>query len=425
MLANLITIFCGLFAGFITLMVLNLVEGSKYSVVAPVSILIIPAFLAVKNREKLLLAAFLFALTVNPTFTLIDGPRDLPVTLRYSLRLHLSDLFLFALLAIYIIKSTIRENSGISIRNSKIALPLILWASMCSISFFQAKDLTAAGIGVLEMVRMLLTFYVFFKYTRDFGDLTFFIWCLFTTLLLQSILMFAQFQTGSLLLEWAGRGAHVIETAGTATGQVFRPVGTMDHSSHFAKLCGFVLPVALSLGFFGGKAQKKLFPLCVWVFGSIALVLTISRAGLATWIVSQWLLFIGAIVFQMASVRRFFLIGLFWLFLWSSILFAIGGVNLLNRAEDDEGSAAARLPMFKVALSVIQAHPLFGVGIGNYKFVYRKYDRTPERISQAFPFQPVHNLFLLFAAETGIPGLAFFLWFCSVFISCTHYLFMS
>jgi putative inorganic carbon (HCO3(-)) transporter len=38
----------------------------------------------------------------------------------------------------------------------------------------------------------------------------------------------------------------------------------------------------------------------------------------------------------------------------------------------------------------------------------RKYDETPELVTEHFDW-PVHNVYLLIAAETGYPGLLFFL----------------
>jgi O-antigen ligase len=78
---------------------------------------------------------------------------------------------------------------------------------------------------------------------------------------------------------------------------------------------------------------------------------------------------------------------------------------LLARAfGEDDGAAESRLPLMDVALEMIRAHPLLGVGLSSYEAVMRRYDYTPSFISEAFPY-PVHNLFLHVAAETGIPAL--------------------
>ena len=60
----------------------------------------------------------------------------------------------------------------------------------------------------------------------------------------------------------------------------------------------------------------------------------------------------------------------------------------------------------KIALNMIQAKPVWGVGLKN--FVVAMDDYAPERLLP-FLHQPVHNIYLLIAAETGILGLFVFL----------------
>jgi O-antigen ligase len=76
--------------------------------------------------------------------------------------------------------------------------------------------------------------------------------------------------------------------------------------------------------------------------------------------------------------------------------------------EEDYGAARTRIPMSWVALNIIRHHPWLGVGLGNYTFEAPFYDISREGISYEFP-QPVHNEFLLIAAEQGLPSLLLFL----------------
>lgn len=77
--------------------------------------------------------------------------------------------------------------------------------------------------------------------------------------------------------------------------------------------------------------------------------------------------------------------------------------------EDDYNRAQARLPMAMVALNVIKDQPIKGVGLNNYTRVMHAYDRTQKWQTYTFP-HPVHNSYLLIAAESGIPALIAFLW---------------
>jgi O-antigen ligase len=59
-----------------------------------------------------------------------------------------------------------------------------------------------------------------------------------------------------------------------------------------------------------------------------------------------------------------------------------------------------RSRMIDIAYPIIKAHPVVGVGLNNYQ--WHSYDQ--------FNFwHPVHNEFLRFAAELGIPGAIFFI----------------
>ena len=54
---------------------------------------------------------------------------------------------------------------------------------------------------------------------------------------------------------------------------------------------------------------------------------------------------------------------------------------------------------------MIRRFPLVGTGLNSYVNVSVKYDDTPARISTMFK-EPVHNVYLLTLAETGVVGLA-------------------
>lgn len=74
---------------------------------------------------------------------------------------------------------------------------------------------------------------------------------------------------------------------------------------------------------------------------------------------------------------------------------------------DDDGSAAIRLPLLKVAKEIIEDNPLVGTGLNNYRATMTRYDKTGISVSQIFP-NPVHNVFAHVAAEVGIPGAILF-----------------
>lgn len=84
------------------------------------------------------------------------------------------------------------------------------------------------------------------------------------------------------------------------------------------------------------------------------------------------------------------------------------------------GGGTGRTDLWTVAWRMVQAHPLNGVGVGNFPNTSADYTLRPGvivRTDLIFNQQPfvTHNTYLQILAETGIPGLLLFL---SVIVAC-------
>jgi O-antigen ligase len=85
----------------------------------------------------------------------------------------------------------------------------------------------------------------------------------------------------------------------------------------------------------------------------------------------------------------------------------MAGLGKASRVEtigemDPEGSARQRFAVLQTALRIINDHPLLGVGLGAY-------DRANADYNPALGHLDTHNTYLNIIAETGLPGLVFFL----------------
>ena len=401
------------FAGFLaaTVLLFTLSLPQKYDYPLALGLIATPLFFIFRNKEKLLTGAFVLSLPISMGFMLMDREESTNSVVKLTVKLYLCDFFLILLVITWLFKVVISKyDSKHSIWRNKLSIPLSLWIGMGIISYFPAIDKTAAVVGIIRMIRIFLTFFVIFLYARERKDIHFILNCLLLGLLLQSLIMFAQYATNSLFISLPG-GPEKLDLV----GELQRPNGTMGHSSNFAKFSGLILPIALAYVFFTQKLRNRFYMFTIWVCGSIALILTISRAGILTWLFSVIIFFVGIIILRIVPLRRslpFLMIFILLVIFSAGILFTIGGERFESRIKGDEGSYAVRIPMWKVAINVIKAHPITGVGLNNYTLVHQRYDHTYEHISLTFP-APVHNLFLLYAAETGIPSLIFFLWFIS------------
>jgi O-antigen ligase len=86
------------------------------------------------------------------------------------------------------------------------------------------------------------------------------------------------------------------------------------------------------------------------------------------------------------------------------MVLALSGKMIARFTEKDAGASENRLHQYRVAGEIIRHHPLVGVGLNSYRNVSYKFDHTAARISTTFK-APVHNVYLLTLAETGLVGL--------------------
>ncbi|HJU75538.1 MAG TPA: O-antigen ligase family protein [Gemmatimonadaceae bacterium] len=158
---------------------------------------------------------------------------------------------------------------------------------------------------------------------------------------------------------------------------------------------------------------------------SLIVFLTQSRGGILA------LAFFGAIVIARQKRRLRMLPALIGV-LAVVVLFAPDSVwtrlkNLrtatssgeLLKAED-QGSAEQRFEIWKVAVAISKDHPFTGAGLGAYPYYHWSYARMTmqnfKRTSRGL--RDAHSSYLTALAETGVPGLVFWL---AVFISAYMY----
>jgi len=157
--------------------------------------------------------------------------------------------------------------------------------------------------------------------------------------------------------------------------EIIRSYATFPHPNVLGGFLAITLPLVLRL-------KRTMWFYVVMVCGIAALILTFSRSA---WVVSM----LGAV----------------WTFIHpENVLAFIPGT--MSFAEE---SIVVRQELNASALSLWQQSPLVGVGLGNFLV------NLPQILSsrQIYFLQPVHNIFLLILAETGIIGLllfAYLLW---------------
>jgi len=223
--------------------------------------------------------------------------------------------------------------------------------------------------------------------------------------MLEGFLAYAQKLSGGQLgIELVGEPDKVM-TQKLNTGDIeIRVGGTFGHANQLARFLGLVLPLALAVAIAGENKRYRLLAGATLVIGGIALVATLSRAAWIGVALGCGLVFFAMIL--RPALRQRALRGL-RLVLLLLIPFVLINLNtfIARFTSKDEGSFAARKPMARIAMKIIQEHP-WGIGFGNYKLWLPRYGNPAE----PFTFQAkVHNMYLLLAAELGIVSLIVFL----------------
>jgi O-antigen ligase len=384
---------------------------AKWMVFILFMIAVMAFFCLVRQREKLLLylsvALTSVFLSFHPVF-IEPATFSWPVS---GFRISIFDVAFFCLMVSWLIRLA---------TDIRLKVRLFPWVS---IPFLLIWCLSLAGLapvampGIVKFSNLWLIFeswliFLFFANNiRDRRTVFTIVAVLLLAGVVQSILGLAQYASGgSLGLQVFGESksynAYSLMLAGTEV--VSRVSGTFGHPNSLAGYLVMLILINLSLFWAPISAKVKLALWPTLLLMSTALILTFSRAGwLALGIAGMFSLYLC--FFRWIKHR-----GLsFLLSLGLMITFFIVSVGLITPLRhrlflEDYGAAQSRIPMTQVALNIIDHHPWLGIGLGNYTFAAPDYDNTAIGISYEFP-RPVHNEFLLIAAEQGLPALGLFL----------------
>ena len=139
----------------------------------------------------------------------------------------------------------------------------------------------------------------------------------------------------------------------------------LNNSNPFAAYLNLVLPFAISLSFACNKSGLRLAARLFLGLGSIALLLTQSRGGLAAFLsilfLAVWFYRTGKHVRKRAVMLL--VIGLV-------VVLPVLGMLSERFGAVDEVTAAGRLVMYSTATEMFLSAPILGVGYGNFSDVY-------------------------------------------------------
>ena len=332
--------------------------------------------------------------------------KDTPYVQLRGLPVTLFDLF-FLLLLMYWFLQIISRKATVRIVPS-ISFPALAYIGIAGISALHSQDRTLSLCMLLLIIKGYLIFIYFANNVTTNEQIAWIIVMLGIGILMQSGIGFLQYFTGGRLgLEILGEYDQGFREIRAGSAIISRVGGTMG-VNNLPMYLNFFMPLFLCLLFTNISFKYKLGAGLVLLLGGITEILTFSRGGWLSLTVGITIALYGILKQKLKShLKSAFLVGTVIL-ITVTILLGISQDVRHRVFGNDHGSALSRISMIQVALRMITENPLQGVGLNSYAAQMNRYDHTRQNISYRFPF-PVHNTFLLIAAESGIPALLSFL----------------
>lgn len=347
------------------------------------------------SLKRIILALILLEIPIGLDINIGYSPALSEANTLSGYNISLTFLCLIFLYAWWFAEIVTNRTSTSPVSIARANKPAVAYTLVCLLSLLAATALSIAAYELFLLVQSLLLF-LYIAYTvRSEDDLLFVVGCLILGLVIQSAIIIALRLVGSTV-ELGPISAEIMSSG--------RVSGTLGHPNSAGSYLTLMLIVTIGMIVTPVKTPAKTFAIIAFGLGAVALLLTQSRGA--------WIGFAaGAGLYWLLAWRRGLVsLALPFIVLVCALPVAIYFRELLfNRLFGDDGGAAeARLPLMLLAARMIRDHWLFGVGANNFALHIGEY-LTPE-MTIAW-ITTVHNKYLLVWAETGIFGLATFLWF--------------
>ncbi len=311
----------------------------------------------------------------------------------------------------------------LTLPKSPLLIPLLIFVGWAAVTLLWAPDLS---FGLPELIKWI-EIVAIMLFTIDLARRKSVKWIVVAVLLT----MVAQALIGIYEARLRGTGPLGFQLS----EGVYRAYGTFEQPNPFAGFIGIGLPIAVALAtwcvvrgawnLFTHHALRTTQVATSTIYGIVALLL--AAALYLSFSRGAWLgaaAAIGAMIvlaprrvwigLGLAGVAAIALIGLSSAGLLPSTISErlADATDLLNIRDvrgvpinDANYALIERQAHWQAAVNMITAHPWTGVGFANYQPAYEQY----RLLNWPMPLGHAHNIYLNFAAETGLPGLAAYL----------------
>lgn len=327
-----------------------------------------------------------------------------------SIRLEFSDLFI-AVLLVYVA----RDIASGRLRGLRIPKVSYVWLAIAAMGlgamFFGTYRVTAMH-EVFRMLKVAVLFVVVCneltttrRVLHAAGGLT-------MGVLLQALVGMYQYVTrqhlGLDILGETGAGTlDQLAADSVRTEGVFRVGAFLNHPNIFGAFLAALLPLALGLYLLTVGRWFRLLALLAATFGLAALMASLSRSGWGSFAVAAVAL-LGLVLLHGRLRMKALLPAAGAALVLTMVLIAFSGQIFSRLFESKPDAVLGRSEYTQTAMGVIRAKPLLGWGLNSYVYVAPNYTRFGPRATALIYknwLPPVHNIYLLWWAETGLLGL--------------------
>ncbi len=386
--------------------------------------MLLMAMFTSSNRLKMLM--FLGGILALPTFyDFTFGYRDNVhfVTLTNGYPINIAEVIFFPLMALWFYERlTTLHPPPLRYPSGWTVLLVLLGINIYSASFVAVEPFFSYSMIFLQIKSYLLLVFIA-NYVRDAQTLRLACYAFAGVLLFEGFVVFEQKSIGVIFTaENLGRKIQLVSKAGM--DKIERVSGTLGHPNALAMYLNLILPWVIFQ-----FLEEKHWKIRTYLLGAIltAIFVEMLTGSRGAWMGFGLMMGIG-MVFWMHKNGKNILVGMgvagFIGITLFTIAFATSSTFRLRVVEGDQASAEVRVPLMDVAKEMIANHPLTGVGLDNYTRWMALYDRTTYRVATNYD-QPVHNTYLLMAAETGVLALVLFLWVIARQIWAAFWLFIQ
>lgn len=376
--------------------------------------LLLPFVLAMmRDVRRFLIGLMIFSIPLNADYNFMLHPSPGGAD---AFSLGVTDILLFILLAEWLIRAAKSKQAGAIRFFPAITWPTLALLTFSGFSMLAAKDLLWSAFDLLNFSKALVFFFYLANNLRRREDISFVLQAFFLGLIIQTGIIALQYYRGANIgLLGLGEASKVLAFE-METADVARPGGTIGHCNHLARYIGLLLPISFILTFISKSRVQRLVAGLASVAGIVALIYTLTRSSWMALGLSVALMIPYMFSHRLLSMRS--LTKIFLSFVAFAGIIAIFSQVIWGRLTTyDLGSARTRITTAKVAWKIIQDHPLIGVGINNYGSVLPEYWDAEDRFTKR---AAVHNTYLLYAAEIGLPGFVAYFWLLMAFFARTR-----